>query len=62
MNGHDRWLEEGLDEAWEDCFDEDPRMEFCQDEYMTNEEIRESLREAYLEDQYELYCNSLNTD
>ena len=58
MNGHDRWLEEPYQSSWDE--DDDPRMEFCQDEYMTNEEVAESLRDAHLEEQYELYCNALD--
>ena len=59
MKYYDRWLEEPYDSSWGEE-DEDPRQEFCQDEYMTKEEIAESLRDAHLEEQYELYCNALD--
>lgn len=62
MNAYDSWLEEPYQSSWDEDENEDPRMEFCQDEYMTNEEVAESLREFFLEEQYELYCNSLNAD
>jgi hypothetical protein len=60
MSAYDRWLEESYDSSWRD--DRDERDRFCSEDYMTNEEIKESLREAYLEDQYELYCATINPD
>ena len=52
MNAYDSWLEEPYQSSWDE--DEDPRMEFCQDEYLTEEEL--------LEEQYALYCISLDAD
>jgi hypothetical protein len=45
MNAYDRWLEEPYDSSWRE---EDEGMEFCQDEYLTEDEL--------MEEQYALHC------
>jgi len=59
MNAYDRWLEEPYDSSWDN--DDDDSKEFCQDEYMTNEEIQEYLADILMEEQYELHINAINT-
>lgn len=50
MNTYDSWLEEPYQSSWDedDVSDSDPRQEFCQDEYLTEDEL--------MEEQYALHC------
>lgn len=56
MNAYDSWLEEPYQSEWNEDDDSasNPRQEYCQDEYLTEEEL--------LEEQYALYCISLDAD
>lgn len=58
MNAYDSWLEEPYQSEWneEDDSASDPRQEFYQDEYLTDEELLASLADEYFEEQYVLSC------
>ena len=48
---YDTWLEEPYDSSWREA-EEDPRLEWCQDEFLSEEEL--------LEDMYELYYSTID--
>ena len=58
MTAYDSWLEEPYQSSWDedDASDSDPRQEFCQDEYLTEDELTESSLNELMEGQYALHC------
>ena len=58
MNAYDKWLEEPYDSSWQE--EDDDSKEYCPDEYMTEDEIKEYMADRILEEQYEMYCNAVD--